>query len=111
MVDVCRWCTEDGKRFGKTMEDVAPSIPPDWKVTQSWHTISTESDPDGWQYSITFDSPFWYAISDNGACKHIDITLSITLSVILIICIMIRCGTTTCMATRSKICRRRNIKK
>jgi hypothetical protein len=65
-----RWCSEDGKKFGKEIESVAPPIPTGWEVTKSWRTYGTDNDPEGWQYSQTFESPYWYADVEQGrGCK------------------------------------------
>eukprot|EP01038_Epipyxis_sp_PR26KG_P008953 gene8953-12074_t len=64
--DPGRWCTEDGKKYGNELEDIAPPIPPGWTVTESWHTISTELDSNGWQYAINFDLPFWHPDTTSG---------------------------------------------
>eukprot|EP01031_Cornospumella_fuschlensis_P029015 gene29015-35020_t len=62
--DPGRWSSEDGKKFGKTLESVAPPIDGvaggQWEVTKGWHTVSTDTDPDGWQYAVSFDSPYWH---------------------------------------------------
>jgi len=68
--DPGRWSTEDGKKFGREIEDVAPPIEPGWTVTNAWHVISTDFDPEGWQYSSAIESPFWYDKND-GAILYV----------------------------------------
>ena len=31
--------------------------------------MSTQFDPDGWQYATTLDSPFWHPQNNNALCK------------------------------------------
>jgi len=67
--DPGRWCSEDGKRFGKDMESVAPQLPPGWEITKSWRTYGTDFDPEGWQYAPLFESPYWY--SQNSSSSYV----------------------------------------
>lgn len=62
--DPGRWGRLDGKKFGLEIDDVAESIPPNWRVKQSWFTGKTSKDPDGWEYSNSFKSTFWSAESE-----------------------------------------------
>ena len=54
-----RWCTEDGKQWAYDMEQLVRPIPQGWVVSDNWHTIGTDMEPDGWQYSTDFSSPYW----------------------------------------------------
>lgn len=38
--DPGRWSTEDGKRFGRELEEVAPPLDEGWTVTNSWVIIA-----------------------------------------------------------------------
>lgn len=63
------WCSGDGAHFGKNRELVAPDVPTGWEVTSSWHTVTSDGDPEGWQYASDFKSPYWYTSYSSGTCK------------------------------------------
>jgi hypothetical protein len=64
------WCSEDGKRYGSEIDQVAPPLPAEgWHVSSAWHTVSTTTDPDGWQYSVVIDSPYWYPAQESATCE------------------------------------------
>jgi hypothetical protein len=69
ITDPGRWCSEDGKRFGKDIESVAPPVLGGWEVTKSWRTYGTDEDPEGWQYSTNFESPYWFPQNQGSSCK------------------------------------------
>lgn len=69
ITDPGRWSSEDGKRFGKDMESVSPPVPSGWDITKSWRTYGSDEDPEGWQYSTTFESPYWYPQNQGSGCK------------------------------------------
>lgn len=62
--DPGRWGTLDGSHFDHHIDNVAPPVLAGWVVKKSWYTISTETDPDGWEYSAGFFSPYWYSKAD-----------------------------------------------
>lgn len=35
----------------------------------TWSIMSTQFDPDGWQYTTALDSPFWHFENNNSLCK------------------------------------------
>lgn len=49
----------DEKRFGRTMEEVAPKVPEGWIVEKEWHALANDQDPEGWQYATDFTSTYW----------------------------------------------------
>lgn len=63
------WCSGDGAHFGKNRELVAPDVPTGWEVTSSWHTVTSDGDPEGWQYASDFKSPYWYTSYSSGTCR------------------------------------------
>jgi hypothetical protein len=85
-----RWCSEDGKKFGKEIESVAPPIPTGWEVTKSWRTYGTDTDPEGWQYSQTFESPYWYADVEQGrGCKPLRTAFFLSFLIFLNCCVVV----------------------
>ena len=58
--DPGRWATIDGAKFSNQIDDVAPSVPPNWVITRSWLSTATEEDADGWEYANDFYAPCWY---------------------------------------------------
>lgn len=69
-VMMCRWCTEDGKKFDSELQYIEPPPPQGWYVSKEWYTVSTVSDPEGWQYSTDFTSPYWFPTADGSStCK------------------------------------------
>lgn len=66
--DPGRWCSQDGRRFSSELEKAAAPIPDGWTVADYWHVICTDSDPEGWEYSTAFESPFWHEKNDHASC-------------------------------------------
>lgn len=65
-----RWCSEDGKKYSSDIDGVAPGVPKEgWHISSAWHTVSTTTDPDGWQYSTIIDSPYWYPAQESATCE------------------------------------------
>ena len=64
-MDPGRWSTLDGKKYGLEIDDIAPPVPPGWRIKQAWFTGPTSTDPDGWEYSNHFKSNYWHAGGDN----------------------------------------------
>jgi hypothetical protein len=65
--DPGRWCSSDGSKFAKELEEAAPAIPVGWSVTDCWHVVCTDTDPEGWEYSSLFESPFWHDKNDHAS--------------------------------------------
>lgn len=63
-MDPGRWGTLDGSHWDHSIDKVAPHVPAGWVVKRSWYTVSTETDPEGWEYGADFFSPWWYAKAD-----------------------------------------------
>lgn len=76
----CRWCSEDGKRFGADIDAVAPPVPREgWYVHEAWHTVATSTDPDGWQYASIITSPYWHPSQESGTCESRNSLLAVSL--------------------------------
>lgn len=73
--DPGHWCSENGRKFAKELELAAPTIPEGWSVADYWHIISTDTDPEGWEYSTLFESPYWYPKNDSSSCTFNCISL------------------------------------
>lgn len=67
--DPGRYCSSNGRKFGDTLEQAAPPIPEGWSVADYWHIVSTDTDPEGWEYSTVIESPYWYNKNDSTTCK------------------------------------------
>ncbi len=77
------------------MDQIAPTIPVEggWIIQSNWHTISTDFDPDGWQYATSFESPYWFPKAES-TCKNlfpVFITIIVYLYLTFPIYAMVRC--------------------
>ena len=66
--DPGRWSSANGTRFEKEFDNIVPDIPTGWVVMKAWSTVSTTTDPEGWQYSDSFMSVDWHPNEIKG-CK------------------------------------------
>lgn len=64
-----RWSTPDGQKFTEDLEHAGIVTPEGWAVTATWSIMSTQFDPDGWQYATALDSPFWHFENNSTLCK------------------------------------------
>lgn len=59
-----RFCTSDGKIWKGTFEEITQqdllAVQDGWYVTEDWHTLGTEQDLAGFEYSVDLTHPFWY---------------------------------------------------
>jgi hypothetical protein len=55
-----RWSNESGTKYGNEMTDVAPVMPAGWVEVEQWHTIASNDDAAGWEYSVNFGTVAWY---------------------------------------------------
>jgi hypothetical protein len=51
------------------MQEIAPEKPPGWDVVEDWHTVSSDGDSQGWQYAVSFESPYWHPSNNSSTCE------------------------------------------
>ena len=66
---IYRWSTPDGQKFTEDLEQAGMQLPEGWSVSATWSIMSTQFDPDGWQYATALDSPFWHFENNSSLCK------------------------------------------
>ncbi len=81
----CSWCTCDGKKFGKSIDQVTLHVHGSgYSPVETWRVIRTTDEPDGWEYGLDFPTPYWFPNTDNKLrCKWLAFNMPLPFCIVL----------------------------